>query len=78
MSKTKGDISRRDLIKLTAGTTSALALGGFVPGILTPEAYAQSAAQSAVLVVYLSGGYNAIFTSADSFSGAGSFGGEQQ
>jgi hypothetical protein len=74
MSKSKGDISRRDLIKLTAGTTSALALGGFVPGILTPEAFAQSATQSAVLVVYLSGGYNAIFTSADSFSGAGTFG----
>ncbi|WP_141736823.1 DUF1501 domain-containing protein [Oligoflexus tunisiensis] len=74
MSKSKSNISRRDLIKLTAGTTGAVALGGFVPGILTSEALAQTATQSAVLVVYLSGGYNAIFTSADSFSGAGTFG----
>jgi hypothetical protein len=74
MSSNKNNISRRDLIKLTAGTTGAMALGGMVPGILTPEALAQTATQSAVLVVFLPGGYNALFGSADSFSGAGTFG----
>src|SRR6478735_9017742 len=70
----KLDINRRDLFKLTAGTTGAMAIGGVIPGIWTPEALAQGAAQSAVLVVYLNGGYNALFSSADSFSGAGTFG----
>jgi hypothetical protein len=74
MSSNKNNISRRDLIKLTAGTTGAMAIGGMVPGILTPEAHAQTATQSAVLVVFLPGGYNALFGSADSFSGAGTFG----
>ncbi|HYX34490.1 MAG TPA: twin-arginine translocation signal domain-containing protein [Oligoflexus sp.] len=74
MSHKKSNISRRDLIKLTAGTTGAMAIGGMVPGIMTPEALAQSATQSAVLVVFLPGGYNALFSSADSFSGAGTFG----
>jgi hypothetical protein len=74
MSSNKSNISRRDLIKLTAGTTSALALGGMVPGIMTPEALAQTATQSAVLCVFLPGGCNALFGSADSFSGAGTFG----
>ncbi len=70
----KNDISRRDLLKLTAGTTGAMALGGALPSIFTSEAMAQSATQSAVLVVFLPGGYNALFSSADSFSGAGTFG----
>lgn len=70
----KNNISRRDLFKLTAGTTGAMALGGVIPSIFTPEAMAQSASQSAVLVVFLPGGYNALFASADSFSAAGTFG----
>ncbi len=74
MSSNKNNFSRRDLIKLTAGTTGAMALGGMIPGIMTPEALAQTATQSAVLVVFLPGGYNALFGSADSFSGAGTFG----
>ncbi len=70
----KNIITRRDLLKLSAGTTGAIALGGMMPSIFTPEAMAQTSAQSAVLVCFLPGGCNALFGSADSFSGAGTFG----
>ncbi len=71
----KNDLSRRDLIKITAGLSGVMAVGNIVPGILTSEALAQATeSKSAVLVVYLQGGYNALFGSANSFSGAGTFG----
>ncbi len=74
----KNDLSRRDLLKIAAATSGVASLGGLVtvPGIFNPQAFAQAGAgeKSAVLIVYLQGGYNALFGSADSFSGAGSFG----
>jgi hypothetical protein len=71
----KNDFSRRDLIKVTAGISGVMAVGNMVPGILSSEALAQTTdSKSAILVVYLQGGYNALFGSADSFSGAGTFG----
>ncbi len=74
MSK-KSDISRRDLFKLSATATGAMALGGMVaPGIWTPEALAQGGEKAAVVVIFLPGGYNALFASASSFAGAGTFG----
>jgi hypothetical protein len=71
----RNDFSRRDLLKLTAGISGVMAVGNMVPGILSSEALAQTAdSKSAVLIVYLQGGYNALFGSANSFSGAGTFG----
>jgi len=71
----KNNISRRDLFKLTASSTGAMALGGMVaPGIWTPEALAQGAEKSAIVVCFMPGGYNALFGSPDSFMGAGTFG----
>ena len=68
--------SRRDIFKKTLGTTGALAAGSMLPGsaFLTPQASAQSAASGSVVIIYLMGGYNALFSSADSFSGSGTFG----
>lgn len=62
--------SRRDLLKFTAGVSGTLALGslGTAASLLGDRAFAQGSAQSAVLLVYLSGGYNALFGSADSFA----------
>lgn len=69
------DLSRRDLLKLSAGLSGAAALGALapMPSIFNPTAQAQEGKRSAVLVVFLEGGYNAIFTSANSFSGSGAF-----
>src|SRR5687767_1633896 len=58
--------SRRSLIK---GATALAALGKVSP------AFAQAAPdKSALLIVFLNGGYNSLFCSHDSFQGAGTFG----
>lgn len=69
-------LSRRELFAKTLGATGAIAASGLLPGagLLAPRAAAQSAPKNAVLVVFLRGGYNALFGSADSFNGAGVFG----
>lgn len=71
---TKKDVSRRLFLKgaaSAAGAAAALRLPG---GQFERSAFAQQAEKSAVLVVYFGGGYNALFPSADSFLGAGTFG----
>ena len=70
------DLSRRDLFKKTLGTTGAIALGTLIPGgeLLLPQAAAQGSGAGSVVVIYLTGGYNALFSSADSFSAGGTFG----
>lgn len=78
MKSTKPSLSlnRRELLAKTLGATGAVAASGLLPGagLFVPRAAAQSAPKNAVLVVFLRGGYNALFGSADSFSGAGVFG----
>lgn len=64
--------SRRSLLKGAAGLAGAGAFAG--PSGLIPSAYAQTAQKSAVLMVFLRGGYNALFSNADSFAPAGTFG----
>ena len=62
-------ISRRQLLGGAVGL-AALAARRRLMG----EASAQSVPQPAVLVIFLTGGYNALFGSADSFASAGTFG----
>lgn len=59
-------LSRRHLL---AGAAGAAALA-----TLPRPAQAQTAEKSALLVIHLSGGYNALFCSPDSFAPAGTFG----
>lgn len=66
----KRNLSRRQLLQAAGATAGAAA----VFGGLERKAKAQTAPQSAVLLVFLRGGYNALFTSADSFSSYGTFG----
>lgn len=75
MSKNK-DFTRRDLIKAAGVTSGLVSLGGIMPlpSIFNPQAFAADGDKSAVVVIFLPGGYNALFGSADSFSGAGTFG----
>lgn len=66
-------LSRRQWLKGMVGVAGAAAASrvGLFPG----TAFAQEVPQkAAVLVVWLNGGYNALFGSADSFAGAGTFG----
>ncbi len=66
-------LSRRQWLQGVAGVAGAAAASrlGLFPG----TAFAQEVPQkAAVLVVWLNGGYNALFGSADSFAGAGTFG----
>jgi hypothetical protein len=63
-------ISRRSLFKGAAGIAGAAAAAKLLP----QAAYAQTAEQSAVVVVHLNGGYNALFNSSDSFASQNLFG----
>ncbi|MDP2272992.1 MAG: DUF1501 domain-containing protein [Archangium sp.] len=67
------NFSRRSLLKGAAGLAGAGLFAG--PSGLIPSAWGQAAPQkSAVLMVFLRGGYNALFSNADSFAPAGTFG----
>src|SRR5207248_2979906 len=59
--------SRRDLIAGAGAAAAAAALG------LPRSAAAQTAEKSAVLMIFLRGGYNALFSSADSFVASNTF-----
>src|SRR5438445_2206253 len=61
--------SRRHLMQGAAALGAASAFGGRLG-----SAFAQAVDKPAVLVIYMGGGYNALFSSADSFAPAGSFG----
>jgi hypothetical protein len=64
------EINRRDLLKISAGASSSLVFGGVGTGAFTigDRALAQGTKRSAVLLIFLPGGYNALFGSADSFA----------
>src|SRR5947207_6775560 len=67
--KTLGKFSRRGLLKGAAGV-ALLSQSRFLG-----EALAQTAPEKpALLCIFLTGGYNALFGSADSFAPAGTFG----
>lgn len=72
----KTPFSRRSLIQgagAVAGLAAASKLTG--SGLMPQAAHAQIAPEkSAVFVVYLNGGYNSVFPSADSYRAAGTFG----
>lgn len=72
----KTPFSRRSLIQ-GAGAAAGIAAAGKLTGsgLFTGTAQAQVAAEkSAVLVLFMSGGFNSVFPSADSYRGAGTFG----
>jgi len=72
----KTPFSRRQLIQ-GAGAAAGIAAAGKLTGqgLFTSTAQAQvTAEKSALLVVYLNGGYNSVFPSADSYRAAGTFG----
>ncbi len=69
---TKYKFSRRSLLQGAASIAGAAAFAG--PGGIIPSAFGQTAPKSAVLLVYLRGGYNALFSNADSFAPAATFG----
>lgn len=64
--------SRRSWLKGVAGVAGGLA--ATQAGLIPSKAFAQEAEKSALLVVFLNGGYNSVFCSADSYAGAGTFG----
>jgi hypothetical protein len=65
--------SRRQWLKGLAGVAGATAASRL--GLMPSTAFAQEAPEkAALLVVFLGGGYNALFGSADSFAGEGTFG----
>src|SRR3990167_8811233 len=65
--------SRRQWLQGMAGLAGAGAAARL--GLMPSTAFAQQAPEkAAVLVVFLNGGYNALFGSADSFAGEGTFG----
>lgn len=63
-------LSRRQLLRGLGGVVGASAASSLLPS----TGWAQSAEKPALLVVFLQGGYNALFASADSFATAGTFG----
>ncbi len=65
------NFSRRELLKGAGAAAGAAALAG--PGRFGSTALAQAADKSAVVIVFLNGGYNALFGSPKSFSPAGTF-----
>ena len=67
-------LSRRTVLQGAAAAGAAAALTGRNGGLLGGDANAQTAEKSAVVLLFLNGGYNAVFGSADSFSSAGKFG----
>ncbi len=66
------EITRRQIIKNAAFTTGALSIPFAFP--FTEFAYGQAGEKATLVVIYLRGGYNALFTSADSFVGNNDFG----
>lgn len=69
--------SRRSLMQATGAVAGGLAASRLMTGngLLSGDANAQAVGEKpALLVIYLSGGYNALFGSSDSFAGAGTFG----
>ncbi len=65
--------SRRSWMKGLAGLAGGVAASKV--GLWPARAFAQAATeQPALLVVFLQGGYNSVFCSADSYAGAGTFG----
>ena len=63
--------ARRSFLKAIAAAAGA-AVGTRLPGAqLIGDAFAQAAEPSHLLVVFLRGGYNALFTGADAFTDAG-------
>lgn len=68
-------LSRRSILQGAAVTAAGLAYSNLHAGSLLPTAFGQVAEEKpALLVIFLSGGYNAMFGSADSFIPAGTFG----
>lgn len=68
-------LSRRTLIQGAAATAAGLAYTNLHQGSVLPTAFGQVAPEKpALLVIFLSGGYNALFSSADSFISDGTFG----
>ncbi len=75
--KTKSNISRRALLQGTAAVAGTMAASRLMTGngLFAGEAHAQLAGEKpALLAIFLNGGYNAVFCSADSFRAAGTFG----
>jgi hypothetical protein len=73
--KIKSSISRRTFLAGSAAAAGALAFSR--PGLKGgwfKKAHAQAAEKPALLIVFLQGGYNALFCSADSFQAGGTFG----
>ena len=70
----KTNFSRRKLIQGAGAVAGGLAASKLMGGLVRP-AYAQTAPEkSALLVVFLQGGYNSLFCSADSYAPANTFG----
>ena len=71
----KNELSRRGFLKGLSAAAGAAAAGRIIPGWV-PNASAQLAGgeKSALVVLYLDGGYNSLFTGADAFLANGSFG----
>jgi hypothetical protein len=67
--KSHATISRRALLQGSAVAAATAWMAGHAR-----PAYAQVAKKPTVVAIFLSGGHNAFFGSADSFLGAGSFG----
>lgn len=66
----KKELSRRGLLKM-AGIAAGAAIGARLPGRgWIPSAYAATAEPTSVVLIYLNGGINAIFTGADAFTNA--------
>ncbi len=73
------DLSRRRLMQsagaLAGGLAASRVMNGGPGGLISRLAQAQVVPEkSAVLAIFLQGGYNSVFCSADSFAGAGTFG----
>src|SRR5688500_3697955 len=70
--------SRRSLMQATGAVAGGLAASRLMTGdgLLSRTAFGQTAAEKpALLMIYLNGGYNALFGSADSFTLATAFSG---
>ncbi len=73
--KNNSRFSRRSLLQGAAVTAGALAYNGLPGTQMMGKAFGQTAGEkSALLLIYLQGGYNAVFPSADSFRTTGTFG----
>ncbi len=71
----KFQFSRRSMVQGAGALAGAAAASKLVSGSLIGEAHAQATAEkSALLVIFLQGGYNSVFCSADSYRAAGTFG----